>query len=68
MITILFWFGNSVVGMKSFNIKKMLKIILKVSYDTYINNEDHIEINFLSYAQEVEQKVDNHVFNESPQS
>jgi hypothetical protein len=46
----------------------MLKIILKVSYDTYINNEDHIEINFLSYAQEVEQKVDNHVFNESPKT
>jgi hypothetical protein len=38
------------------------------TYDTYINDEDLIEVIFLSYGQEVEQKVDNHVFNESLKS
>jgi hypothetical protein len=37
-----------------------------LTYDTYINDEELIEVRFLSYAQEVEQKVDNHVFNKSP--
>jgi hypothetical protein len=35
------------------------------TYDTYINDENLIEVSFLLYGQEVEQKVDNHVFNES---
>jgi len=38
------------------------------TYYTYINDEDLIEVSFLSYGQEVEQKVDNHVFNESQKS
>jgi hypothetical protein len=36
------------------------------TYYTYINDEDIIEVSFLSYGQEVEQKVDNHVFSKSP--
>jgi hypothetical protein len=36
------------------------------TYDTDVNDEGLIEVSFLSYGQEVEQKVDNHVFNESP--
>jgi len=39
-----------------------------LTYDTYINDEDLIEVGFLSYSQEVEQKMDDHVFNESPNS
>jgi hypothetical protein len=38
------------------------------TYDIYINDEDLIKVSFLSYGQEVEQKVDNHVFNESVNS
>jgi len=50
--------------------KKKLKILLNSpTYDTiYINDEDLIEVSFLSYGQEVEQKVDKHAFDESPKS
>jgi hypothetical protein len=37
-----------------------------LTYDTYINDEDLIKVSFLSYGQEVEQQVDNCIFNESP--
>jgi hypothetical protein len=39
-----------------------------LTYDTHVNDKDLIEISFLSYGQKVEQKVDNHVFDESPMS
>jgi hypothetical protein len=35
------------------------------TYDTYINDENLIEVSFLSYGQDAKLKVDNYVFNQA---